>query len=58
MLVLGIERGSNVGFSIRLLCAVVCFVVGGKDCAVGVDVERDEVELLLKSESSKDATNS
>jgi hypothetical protein len=38
MLVLGIERGSDVGFSIWLLCAVVGFVVGGKDCAVGVDV--------------------
>ena len=38
MLLFGIERGSDVGFSIRLLCAVMGFVVGGKDGAVGVDV--------------------
>jgi hypothetical protein len=37
MLLFGIERGLDVGFSMRLLCAVMGFVVG-KDVAVGVDV--------------------
>lgn len=39
MLVLGIERGSDVGLgNIRLLCDVMGFIVGGNDGAVGVDV--------------------